>query len=121
MNKKELESRLIDFVATIIIVESKLEKNDAENYLAGQIIRSRTSLALNYRETQSAKSTKDFIHKIGICLKELRESLVCLKIAEKAALITALNNLTIAKSEANELISIFVASIKTAKTNLKMI
>ena len=79
MNKQELENRLIDFVTTIIIVASKFEKNYARNHFAGQIIRSGTSPALNYGEAQSAESTKDFIHKMDICLKELRESFVCFK------------------------------------------
>ncbi|MNT94105.1 hypothetical protein D3C72_2357230 [compost metagenome] len=74
---------------------------------------------MNYGEAQSAESTKDFIHKMGVCLKELRESFVCLKIIEKASLTTDVNSLKTVKAEANELISIFVSSIKTAKTNLK--
>ena len=119
MNKQELENRLIDFAATIIIVASKFEKNYAGNHLASQIIRSGTSPALNYGEAQSAESSKDFIHKMGICLKELRESFVCLKIIEKASLMKEEALLFSAKTEVNELISIFVTSIKTAKNNLK--
>jgi four helix bundle protein len=119
MNKQELEDRLIDFAANIIICASKFEKNYAGNHLAGQIIRSGTSPALNYGEAQSAESPKDFVHKMGICLKELRETFVCLKIIEKAKLISNINELVIVKKEANELISIFVASIKTAKNNMK--
>ena len=68
---------------------------------------------------QSAESTKDFIRKMCICLKELKESFVCLKIIEKSNLTSDLTNLTIVKTEVNELISIFVSSIKTVKTNLK--
>ena len=64
------------------------------------------------------ESKKDFIHKMGICLKELRETFVCLKIIEKATLKSNIDIIINAKSEANELISIFVSSIKTAKTNL---
>ena len=119
MNKQQLENRLIDFAATIIIAASMFKVNYAGNHLGGQIIRSGTSPALNYGEAQSAESTKDFIHKMGICLKELRETFVCLRIVEKANLTSDLNNLIMAKAEANELISIFVASIKTVKTNLK--
>lgn len=88
MTKQELENRLIDFAATIIIIASKFEKSYAGNHLSGQIIRSGTSPALNYGEAQSAESKKDFIHKMGICLKELRETFVCLKIIEKAHLST---------------------------------
>lgn len=117
MNKQELENRLIDFAATIIILASKFEKNYAGNHLSGQIIRSGTSPALNYGEAQSAESKKDFIHKMGICLKELRETFVCLKIIEKANLSTDLDNLIKAKIEVNQLISIFVSSIKTSKNN----
>ena len=119
MNKQELENRLIDFAAAIIIAAGKFKENYAGNHLGGQIIRSGTSPALNYGEAQSAESTKDFIHKMGICLKELRETFVCLRIVEKANLSSDLNNLSMAKTEVNELISIFVTSIKTAKTNLK--
>ena len=119
MNKQELENRLIDFAATIIIAASNFDKNYAGNHLAGQIIRSGTSPALNYGEAQSAESSKDFVHKMGVCLKELRESFVCLKIIEKANLTPDLNNLSVAKTEVNELISIFVSSIKTAKANMK--
>lgn len=119
MNKQELENRLIDFASTIIISAGTFKGNYAGNHLGGQIIRSGTSPALNYGEAQSAESTKDFIHKMGICLKELRETFVCLRIVEKADLTTDINNLRIAKIEVNELISIFVTSIKTAKTNLK--
>jgi four helix bundle protein len=117
VNKQQLEDRLIDFAATIIIFANNLDKNYAGNHLAGQIIRSGTSPALNYGEAQSAESMKDFIHKMGVCLKELRETFVCLKIIEKAKLSLNIELLTNAKGEANELISIFVSSIKTAKSN----
>ena len=101
MNKQELENRLIDFASTIIIAASKFKENYAGNHLGGQIIRSGTSPALNYGEAQSAESTKDFIHKMGICLKELRETFVSLRIVEKANLTSDLNNLIMAKAEAN--------------------
>ena len=118
MNKQVLEDRLIDFSVLIIKVANYLEKSYTGNHLSGQIIRFGTSPALNYGEAQSAESKKDFIHKMGICLKELRETFVCLKIIEKATLSSNIDVIIIAKSEANELISIFVSSIKTAKTNL---
>ena len=119
MNKQELEERLIDFAANIIVCSDNFTKNYAGNHLAGQIIRSGTSPALNYGEAQSAESPKDFVHKMGICLKELRETFVCLKIIEKARLTKNESELFIVKKEANELISIFVTSIKTAKNKMK--
>ena len=86
MNKHELEERLIDFAADVILFSNSIEKSYAGNHLGTQIIRSSTSPALNYGEAQSAESPKDFIHKMGICLKELRETFTCLRIIEKANL-----------------------------------
>jgi len=88
------------------------------NHLSGQLIRSGTSVALNYGEAQSAESQKDFIHKMRIVLKELRESLVCLRIIYKSNLYGNEDKLLIAKKENKELIAIFVKSIETAKNNL---
>lgn len=117
--KVEIEERLINFAANVIQFVDKMNKNYAGNHLSGQIIRFSTSPALNYGEAQSAESSKDFIHKMGICLKELRETYNCLRIIEKAKLNSDINSLEILKKEVNELISIFVASIKTAKKNSK--
>ena len=117
MTKQELENRLIDFAASIILLTITFEKNYAGNHLLGQITRSSTLPALNYGEAQSAESKKDFIHKTGICLKELRETFVCLKIIEKSNISTDQESLMRAKTEANQLISFFVSSIKTSKNN----
>ena len=117
MNKQILEERLIDFAAQTILFSNNIEKSYAGNHLASQIIRSSTSPALNYGEAQSAESQKDFIHKMGICLKELRETFNCLKIIEKANLTKDIQTIIQLKKEANELISIFVSSIKTSKSN----
>lgn len=116
--KVELEEGLIEFAAQIILFTDTVKNNYAGNHLSGQIISSSTSPALNYGEAQSAESKKDFIHKMGICLKELRETFNCLRIIEKANLSSNNLKLTEQKKEVNELISIFVASIKTAKKNL---
>ena len=117
MDKFKLEERLIDFAANIILFTNHVDKSYAGNHLVGQIVRSSTSPALNYGEAQSAESKKDFIHKMGICLKELRETFNCLKIIERVKLTTKTELINKLKIEVNELISIFVSSIKTAKTN----
>lgn len=117
MDKFILEERLIAFAASIILFTNHVEKSVAGNHLVGQIVRSSTSPALIYGEAQSAESKKDFIHKMGICLKELRETFNCLKIIEKAKLISKIELVTPLKLEVNELISIFVSSLKTAKSN----
>ena len=80
MRKFDLEERLVNFAVRIINVAEKSSKTYAGKHLAGQIIRFGTSPALNYGESQSAESRADFIHKVKIILKELRETLICLKI-----------------------------------------
>ncbi len=117
MKRQELEERLIDFASNVILFTDFVQKSYAGNHLLGQIVRSSTSPALNYGEAQSAESKKDFIHKMGICLKELRETFNCLKIIERANLSSNEELKDKLKIEANELISIFVASIRTAKNN----
>jgi len=117
MDKFKLEERLIDFAANIILFTNHVDKSYAGNHLVGQIVRSSISPALNYGEAQSAESKIDFIHKMGICLKELRETFNCLKIIERANLTSNTELINKLKIEVNELISIFVSSIKTAKTN----
>ncbi len=87
MNKFDLEERLIDFAISSIDISKQVPANSVGQHLAGQLIRSGTSPAINYGEAQSAESRKDFIHKIKVILKELRESLICLKIIKKAHLI----------------------------------
>jgi four helix bundle protein len=80
MNKHDLEERLINFAVLIIEIVETMPNTRAANHLAGQLLRSGTSPALNYGEAQNGESCKDFIHKIKVVLKELRESYICLKI-----------------------------------------
>ncbi len=117
MNKFQLEERLIDFSVSIINIADTIKQNYADIHLSNQMIRSGTSPSLNYGEAQSAEIPRNFVHKMGICLKELRETFICLKIIGRAKLSN--NNLMIkeVKKEVNELISIFVSSIKTSKSN----
>lgn len=117
-NKKyDLEERLIEFAVLIIKVAESLNNTKAGNHIAGQLVRSGTSSALQYGEAQSAESRNDFIHKLKILLKELRESLVALKIIKRVPLISKIDLLEKALVECNELIAIFVKSIETAKKN----
>ena len=115
ISKWDLEDRLIDFAVLIIAISESLPNTRAGNHLAGQIVRSGTSPALNYGEAQDAESNQDFIHKIKIVLKELRETSVALKIIQKAKLLKNEERLKIALKENNELIAIFVATVKTAR------
>jgi four helix bundle protein len=115
--KFDLEERLIDFAVLIIEITESLNNTRAGNHISGQLVRSGTSPALHYGEAQSAESRNDFIHKLKILLKELRESLVALKIIKRVSLTKKLETVEKGISECNELISIFVKSIDTAKRN----
>jgi len=72
----DLEDRLIDFAVRVIRTAESLPKTKVGRHIAGQLVRCGTSPAANYGEAQSAESRSDFIHKIKICLKELREARV---------------------------------------------
>ena len=87
-----------------------------ETILSGQLVRSGTSPALNYGEAQAAESRNDFIHKMKISAKELRETYNCLRIINKKNWY-AEEKLLLVLNENNQLIAIFVKSIETAKRN----
>jgi len=118
MKKFDLEERLVNFSVLIIEIVNNMSNSKAGNTMGNQIVRSGTSVALNYGEAQSGESRKDFIHKMKIVLKELRETFVALKIIHKAKLYGNEEEVNIAKNEVNELISIFVKSISTAQSKL---
>ncbi len=115
--KYDLQERLIGFAVRILNLVEALPDSRTGNHVSGQLIRSGTSPAPNYGEAQSAESRKDFIHKMKISLKELRETQVWLLIILRKPLIDPLDELTLLIKEADELISIFVSCIKTAKEN----
>ena len=119
-NKKyDLEDRLIDFGVLIIKIAEQIGNTIPGKHLGGNLIRSGTSPAFNYGEAQGAESRRDFIHKMKICLKELRETRVGLKFLNKLPFEHVRSLLDEALPENEELISIFVKSIETAQTNLK--
>jgi four helix bundle protein len=74
----DLQERLVDFAVRVMTVAEELPNERAGQHVASQLIRSGTSPAANYGEAQSAESRKDFIHKMKVSLKELRETHVWL-------------------------------------------
>ena len=116
--KFDLDERLIAFASGIIDIAESLPKTIAGSHIAGQLIRSGTAPCLQYGEAQSAESRADFIHKMKISAKELRETYNCLRLIKIRKWIPeeVLSNLI---NENNQLISIFVKSIETAKNNNK--
>ncbi|MFY0684034.1 MAG: four helix bundle protein [Balneola sp.] len=117
VTKYDLEERLIEFSISILELSDKLPRSYVGIHLTKQIVRSGTSPAFQYAEATAAESRKDFIHKLKIGLKELRETFVCLKIIKRKPLIEFIE-LESTLNECNELIAIFNTSIKTAEKNL---
>jgi four helix bundle protein len=115
----DLEDRLIDFTIRIIRTAESSPKTKVGNHIAGQLIRCGTSPAPNYGEAQSAESRSDFIHKMKVCLKELRETRVWLLMIVRGNLIKQVSKLEPLIKENNELISIFVTSVETARKKIK--
>ena len=117
MNRQILEQRLIDFAVQIVKIINTNSADYAYKHLSMQLLRSSTSVALNFGEAQSAESTRDFTHKMKISLKELRESHVNLRIMKKAEIIPKGIEIDLVIDECNQLISIFVKSLQTSKSN----
>jgi four helix bundle protein len=118
MEKKfDLEERPIDFVLILDKIIEQLPNTRLKNHLAGQLVRSGSSQALNYGEAQSAEYQKDFVHKMQIILKELRETKICLKIIERKKYIKN-NSVSDVLKENEELVAIFAQSVITAKSKL---
>ncbi len=114
---QENEERLIDFASRVLDMVERMPYKPAAKHLGAQIMRSATSPALNYGEVRAAESDSDFVHKMKICLKELRETYVCLQLIERRKWFKE-GTLTPLIRENNELIAIFTASLKTISSRM---
>jgi len=112
--KYVLEERLLNYTINIIKVVEALPNTRTGNHIANQLLRSGTSPYPNHGEAQAAESNNDFIHKMRICLKELRETYRWLKVIRRLKLISYVDKANNVLIETEELIKIFVTSIKTA-------
>ena len=115
--KYDLEDRFVEYTCRMIDVVEALPNTRAGNYIAGQLVRSCHSPAFNYGEAQGAESWNDFIHKMGIILKELKECRTALKIIIKKLMIKPVLKLDPIYKETEELIAIIGKSISTAQKN----
>lgn len=116
-DKYDLEERLINFAVLIIELVGKLPNTYTGKHFGNQLLRSGTSPALNYGEAQAGESDADFIHKMKVCLKELRETQICLKIISRKPLLVD-KILDIALKESGELVAIFTSSFEITKTRI---
>lgn len=111
----DLEERLLDYGARIINLCRLLHHDLAERHIAGQLLRSGTAPASHHAEAQAAESNADFIHKMRIALKELRESDRWLKLLKRSEIHVAPEMQTQLLDESDQLIRIFITSIRTAE------
>jgi len=117
--KYDLEDRLLEYSARIITVAERLPNSRTGSHVAGQLLRSGTSPYANHGEAQAAESANDFVHKMRICLKELRESKRWLKLIQRIPLVKPPDRIDEIINETEELIKIFATSIRTAEKNIK--
>ena len=115
--KYDLEDRLVAFACLCLDICDLLPNTKSANNLEHQLSKSSTAPALLYGEAQAAESKSDFIHKMKIALKELRETKINLRIINEKPVIRH-EKIDKAFSEVNQLIAIFSKSIETAKKNL---
>ena len=116
----ELGERLLEFTIRIIKLVEQIPNTRTGNHIAGQLLRCGTSSGPNYSEAKSAESRNDFIHKMRIALKELRETLFWLTVLHRIMAQKLGSELLWLINETDELISIFVSSINTADKNNRM-
>ena len=109
------EERLLDYAANIVRVAESIRVSPAGTHVANQMLRSGTSVLPNHGEAQAAESNADFIHKLSICLKELRETRRWLRLIHRVPLIAKPDAVLPLLAETEELIRIFFSSLKTAR------
>jgi four helix bundle protein len=115
--KYDLEERLLEFAVRIIRVAESMQRSAAGIYVADQLLRSGTSPFGHHGEAEGAESRDDFIHKLKVCYKELREARRWLRLAQRTPLVAKPALLEELLTEAGELVRIFAASIRTAEAN----
>ena len=113
-NAEAMKNRTKHFALLVIRLCQSLPPSQEGRIIGRQLLRSATSVAANYRAVCRARSRPDFISKLGIVLEEADESLFWLELLADAG-ITGSNRISLTLKEANELVSIFVASLRTVK------
>jgi len=111
-----LAERLLNFAVRIIKLVNSMPKTTVGKHVAGQLLRSGTSPGSNYEESRGAESRSDFIHKLGIVLKELKESRFWLNVVYRTEIVKP-QLIEPLIQECEELCAIIARSIVTAKGN----
>ncbi|MBT3297142.1 MAG: four helix bundle protein [Verrucomicrobia bacterium] len=118
VRRYDLDDRLLEYSASVVRLVENMTGTKAANHVGGQLLRSGTSPYFNHGEAEAAESPRDFVHKMGVCLKELRETKRALKLTRKVPLVQDRTTIDPLLLETEELIKIFFVSIRTAKKNV---
>jgi len=118
MTPEELGERLLESAARVGRVVDALPNTRLGRHVAGQLVRCGTAPAPNYEEGRAAESRKDFVHKLSICLKELRESRYWIRLIITAQLLPE-KKMADLLDESSQLRKVIGQSIVTAKQNLQ--
>jgi four helix bundle protein len=116
---EKLNMRLLDFTVQVINLVRDLPRNAVGQHIGHQLLRAASSPGANYEEACGAESRRDFCHKMGIVLKELKESRYWLRLAQRVALIQSASRFDPLLEEAEQLIAIFAKSISTARIKIR--
>ena len=111
----DLEERLLEYAARIIRLSEHITRSPAGQHIALQVLRSGTSPLPSHGEAQAAESSRDFVHKLKVGLKELRETYRWLRLVQRVPLVKKPDRVQPLLQETDELIRIFVSSIKTVQ------
>lgn len=117
-NKKDLSDRLLDFVVNVIKIADMLPNTVAGRHVGGQLIRAGTSSGSNYEEACGAESRSDFVHKMSVVLKELKEARFWLRVIQRTGMLSATHTDPVI-DECKQLCAIVAKSIITAKDRKK--
>ena len=117
MGKRDLSQRLLEFAVRIGKIVDQLPHTPFARKIAWQLSDSGTSPMANYEEACAAESRRDFVHKLGICLKELRETRGWLRLIKAAELLAA-RTINPDLDECDQLCRIIAKSILTTKSNM---
>ena len=112
----DIAERLLDFAVRVIKLVNALPKTIVGRHIAGQLVRQGTSCGCNYEESRGAESRADFLHKLGIAIKEIKESRFWLKVIYHAKIMKP-EQIEPLITECEELATIIAKSIITAKAN----
>ncbi len=118
VNAEQMKERTKQFALHVIRLCRTLPRSSESTIISRQLMRSATSVGANYRAVCRARSTPDFVSKLGVVLEEADESLFWIDLLVDAG-VTSKDNIGMLRAEANELVAIFVTSLRTAKHSAK--